>query len=127
MRSLVIYLIGINVLTFLIYGIDKWKARRGKWRIPEDTLIWLANQMSDYQSYLIAPVFDNRPGTQPDCRTCRTIGPRSHSRRVLRPAECSRHRDEEFVGRCLWASVQACQAGSTAYRTAGTRRSPESL
>ena len=37
----VIYLIGINVLTFLIYGIDKWKARRGKWRIPEDTLIWL--------------------------------------------------------------------------------------
>ena len=38
----VIYLIGINVLTFLIYGIDKWKAKRGKWRIPEDTLIWLA-------------------------------------------------------------------------------------
>lgn len=42
MRSLVIYLIGINVLTFLIYGIDKWKAIRGNWRIPEDTLIWLA-------------------------------------------------------------------------------------
>ena len=42
MRDLVIYLIGINVLTFLIYGIDKWKARKGKWRIPEDTLIWLA-------------------------------------------------------------------------------------
>jgi uncharacterized membrane protein YsdA (DUF1294 family) len=31
MRDLVIYLIGINVLTLLIYGIDKWKARRGKW------------------------------------------------------------------------------------------------
>ena len=42
MRDLVIYLVGINVLTFLIYGIDKWKARRRKWRIPEDTLIWLA-------------------------------------------------------------------------------------
>jgi len=43
---LVIYLIGIligiNLLTFLLYRIDKWKARRGKWRIPEDTLIWLA-------------------------------------------------------------------------------------
>lgn len=37
-----IYLIGINVLTFLIYGADKWKARRDKWRIPEETLIWLA-------------------------------------------------------------------------------------
>lgn len=23
-----IYLIGINVLTFLIYGVDKWKAQR---------------------------------------------------------------------------------------------------
>ena len=42
MRNLVIYLIVINVLTFLIYGIDKWKAKKGKWRIPEDTLIWLA-------------------------------------------------------------------------------------
>ena len=42
MRDLIIYLIGINVVTFFIYGIDKWKARRGKWRIPEETLIWLA-------------------------------------------------------------------------------------
>ena len=33
MRSLIVYLISINVLTFLIYGINKWKARRGKWRI----------------------------------------------------------------------------------------------
>lgn len=42
MRILVIYLIGINLLTFGIFGIDKWKARKGKWRIPEDTLIWLS-------------------------------------------------------------------------------------
>ena len=37
-----IYIIGINILTFLIFGADKWKAKRDKWRIPEDTLIWLA-------------------------------------------------------------------------------------
>ena len=42
MRMLVIYLIGINLLTFAIFGIDKWKARKGKWRIPEDTLLWLS-------------------------------------------------------------------------------------
>ena len=36
------YLVFINILTFLLYGIDKWKARRRKWRIPEETLIWLA-------------------------------------------------------------------------------------
>ena len=42
MTTLEIYLIGINILTFLIYGADKWKARKDRWRIPEDTLIWLA-------------------------------------------------------------------------------------
>ena len=42
MITLTYYLIGINVLTFLLYGIDKWKARKGKWRIPEETLILLA-------------------------------------------------------------------------------------
>ena len=42
MSTLAYYLFGINVLTFLLYGIDKWKAQKGKWRIPEETLIWLA-------------------------------------------------------------------------------------
>lgn len=42
MSTLAYYLIGINILTFLLYGIDKWKAQKGKWRIPEETLIWLA-------------------------------------------------------------------------------------
>ena len=36
------YLLAINVLAFAVYGVDKWKAKRDKWRIPEDTLIWLA-------------------------------------------------------------------------------------
>ena len=42
MRVFIYYLIVINVLTFLLYGIDKWKAQRSKWRIPEGTLILLA-------------------------------------------------------------------------------------
>ena len=42
MRALLIYLIIINSLTFLIFGIDKWKAQSGKWRIPEATLIWMS-------------------------------------------------------------------------------------
>ena len=42
MRAFFIYLIIINILTFWIFGIDKWKARRGKWRIPEGTLIWMS-------------------------------------------------------------------------------------
>ena len=34
----------VNVFTFLLYGLDKLKAQRGKWRIPERTLLlftWL--------------------------------------------------------------------------------------
>lgn len=42
MELLVYYLVAINVLTFVIYGADKWKARRGRWRIPEAALLWLA-------------------------------------------------------------------------------------
>ena len=31
-----------NVIVFLLYGIDKWKAIGGKWRISEKTLICAA-------------------------------------------------------------------------------------
>ena len=37
-----IYIAVINVVAFVVYGIDKWKARRGRWRIPESTLLLLA-------------------------------------------------------------------------------------
>ena len=36
------YLVVINLLTFIVYGIDKLKAKKGKWRIPESTLLLLA-------------------------------------------------------------------------------------
>lgn len=39
---LTIYLIAINIATFFVYGIDKWKSRHSKWRIPESTLLTLA-------------------------------------------------------------------------------------
>lgn len=37
-----IYLAAINVVTFFLYGIDKWKAKRSKWRVSEAALIWMA-------------------------------------------------------------------------------------
>ena len=39
---LLYYLIVINIVTFLIYGIDKRKAKQGSWRISEVTLLILA-------------------------------------------------------------------------------------
>ena len=40
-KNIIIYLLIINLLSFLSMGIDKWKAKRGAWRIPEQTLISL--------------------------------------------------------------------------------------
>ena len=37
----IIYLLAINAITFSVYGIDKLKAKRTKWRIPETTLLLL--------------------------------------------------------------------------------------
>ncbi len=37
-----IYLAAINMATFLVYGIDKWKAKKSKWRIRETALLGLA-------------------------------------------------------------------------------------
>ena len=43
MRIYILYYLAlINVITFLIYGIDKLKAKKGKWRIPEATLLLFA-------------------------------------------------------------------------------------
>ena len=41
-NTLLYYLIGINIVTFLVYGIDKWKAKQGSWRILEAALLILA-------------------------------------------------------------------------------------
>ena len=36
--NFLIYLLVINIVGFIYMGIDKWKAKRNAWRIPEDTL-----------------------------------------------------------------------------------------
>ena len=42
LHVVLIYLAVINVVTFFIYGIDKWKAKNSKWRIRETALLGLA-------------------------------------------------------------------------------------
>jgi uncharacterized membrane protein YsdA (DUF1294 family) len=41
-QIIIVYLVVINVVTFFMYGIDKWKARKAKWRIREAALLGLA-------------------------------------------------------------------------------------
>ena len=35
---ILLWLAVINVFGFVLMGLDKWKAKRGAWRIPEKTL-----------------------------------------------------------------------------------------
>ena len=39
MKYVLIYLCAINMITFLMYGVDKQKAKKNRFRIPERTLI----------------------------------------------------------------------------------------
>lgn len=41
--TLILLYIGlVNVFAFILYGIDKLKAPKSKWRVPESTLIGIA-------------------------------------------------------------------------------------
>ena len=42
MSCLTYYLLAINAVAFIMYGIDKYKAKKAKLRIPEATLLLLA-------------------------------------------------------------------------------------
>ena len=42
LHIVLISLVTINVVTFFMYGIDKWKAKKSKWRIRETALLGLA-------------------------------------------------------------------------------------
>jgi uncharacterized membrane protein YsdA (DUF1294 family) len=39
---LIYYFLAVNIIAFIVYGIDKLKARKNLWRIPETTLLLLA-------------------------------------------------------------------------------------
>ena len=39
---IIFYLLAINIVAFIAFGVDKYKAKRDKWRIPESTLLTMA-------------------------------------------------------------------------------------
>lgn len=40
-KNILIYILIINVIGFLAMWLDKRKAEKGAWRIPENTLLWI--------------------------------------------------------------------------------------
>ena len=49
-----------NLIIFLIYGIDKFKARRGAWRIPEKYLLSFAFLCGGFGAWLAGVTFHHK-------------------------------------------------------------------
>lgn len=56
----IITYITVNILTFAVYGIDKLKAKKGKWRIPEASLLGLAVIGGSIGAYLGIKVWHHK-------------------------------------------------------------------
>jgi uncharacterized membrane protein YsdA (DUF1294 family) len=57
---LIYYFLTINVLTFIVYGVDKWKTRQGRWRVPEATLLGLAALGGSVGAWLAMQLFRHK-------------------------------------------------------------------
>ena len=50
----------LNILSFSLYGIDKFKAKHGMWRIPEATLLWSAALFGSLGAFLGMSLFRHK-------------------------------------------------------------------
>ena len=48
----VVYILIVNVLAIILYGIDKRRSQRKMYRIPENTLLWMARLGGGVGSWL---------------------------------------------------------------------------
>lgn len=60
MKLLLTYLVIINATSFLLMLVDKKKAIRGKWRIPERVLLWTAFLGGSYGGFLSMHLFRHK-------------------------------------------------------------------
>lgn len=60
MKETIYILIGWNVITFLLMGIDKYKSTHGQWRISEQTLLTTAFAMGGAGSLIGSLVFRHK-------------------------------------------------------------------
>jgi uncharacterized membrane protein YsdA (DUF1294 family) len=50
----------LSLINFIIYGVDKWKAKNGCWRIPEKTLLWFSFLGGGIGGYVGMKVFHHK-------------------------------------------------------------------
>lgn len=60
MRNIIIYVCVVNVVAFFLYGLDKEKAKRHLWRIPEATLLGIALLGGSIGAFLGMQIFRHK-------------------------------------------------------------------
>ena len=60
MRIFLVFYVIMTVVTFVLYGVDKAKAKKGKWRIPEKTLLLFAACFGGLGAFLGMKIFRHK-------------------------------------------------------------------
>ena len=59
-EALILLLLALNLFSFVLFGVDKAKAKAGSWRIPEKTLLFSAVISGGIGAYLGMRVFHHK-------------------------------------------------------------------
>ena len=60
MRIFLVFYALMTIVTFVLYGVDKAKAKKGKWRIPEKTLLLFAACFGGLGAFLGMRIFRHK-------------------------------------------------------------------
>lgn len=60
MQTIILYLLCLNVITFLTYGADKQRAVKNRWRVPEKILLLLAVAGGSVGAWLGMQIFHHK-------------------------------------------------------------------
>jgi len=60
MKYFYLYLLAVNLITFLTFGWDKWMAKRDRRRVPEKRLFLLAGLLGSVGAWLGMQVFRHK-------------------------------------------------------------------
>ena len=60
MKIFLVFYVLMTIVTFVLYGVDKAKAKKGKWRIPEKTLLLFAACFGGLGAFLGMKIFRHK-------------------------------------------------------------------
>ena len=60
MKTILLLLVAVNLVSFTLYGLDKLKAKKGLWRIRESTLLLIAALSGSVGALLGMEVFRHK-------------------------------------------------------------------